>query len=367
LLEAAGVSLVIEPPIETEVEAAATDEAAPDDGTTENGQPEEELVRRIQSDLGDVQMSGTALILAAGDKSRREVVVLAASAEGLENTLARLIALSSSPAEPALHDCMVQEELALCPSGVTDEPVEAELVTSGQPEQAPAGGQTPGGPDVSGLDADIQGPISLGDSVEGTLDEDQSHGWEFSDGPATVNIVLEAGEDLDGVLELYDPEGSLMADADFTLEGDVERLDSVQIPDDQTYTIVVRDYYDDGGSYTLSVTAVTPESLGAVDQGELLPGQPVDAILGENESHAWTFTVDEPAEADITLTCGPTMDGYLILVGPDGSFLEVVDNALTGEEETLTGYSLTETGDYTIVVGEYSDSGGEYTLLLELN
>lgn len=398
LLEAAGVSLVIDPPIVAEEEVAAEEDIAADEEAAveeegvveeeaaaeeeavveeEDEQPEEEQIRRIESGLGAVRMSGTALILVAGDGDRPEVVVLAASAAGLENALARLIDLSATSAdtaEPALADCMVQDDLALCPTGVDDEPVEAELITSGQPapeeaaaEAAPGGEETPGGPGTLELDADIQGPIALGDSVEGTLEEEQAHGWEFSDGPAMVDIVLQAGDDMDGLLELYDAEGSLMAAADSTFDGDVERLDLIQIPDDQVYTIVVRDFYQDGGSYTLELLAVTPESLGAVAQGELTPGEEVEGVLELDESHAWTFAVDAPAEADITLTSGPELDGLLILFGPDGAALEVVDETLFGEVEQLAGYPLVEVGEYTIVVAEYTASGGAYTLLLELN
>ena len=158
-----------------------------------------------------------------------------------------------------------------------------------------------------------------------------------------------------------------MAASDSTFEGEEERLDLIQIPDDQVYTIVVRDFFQDGGSYTLDLVATTPESLGAVDQGELTPGDAVNGVLEEDEKHAWTFTVDAPSEVDITLTSGPELDGLLILFAPDGTVLQIVDETLAGEEETLTGFSPEGAGEFTIVVGEYTGGGGEYTLLLELN
>lgn len=409
LLDAAGVTLTIDPPVETEPEAedvpaeaepqgesetdtgdeAAEETPAEEDTSAEaevpsqgDGAPvEEELpeerdkIRRIESDLGDVQMAGTALILLAGEGERREMVVLAASAEGLENTLGRLIALGPLAAEPALDDCMLQEALALCPTGVADETVEETLITSGSPEETPpASSEEPeeeeelsGGPGELELNADVQGPIALGESVEGTLDEDQSHGWLFSQGPAVVNIVLQPGEDMDGTLELFDADGQLMAAADSAFEGEEERLELISIPDDQEYTIVVRDFFQDGGSYVLSVVAVTTEELGAVDQGELPIGESVEATLGEDEAHAWTFTIEAPAEMSLTLSNGPELDGLMILFGPDGSVLEIVDQTLTGEEESLTAYALEQLGEYTIVVRDYTNSGGDYTLLLELS
>jgi hypothetical protein len=379
ILEAGGVSLLIDPPVESEPppDAAEEDDEAAGDEDGAQDEPAEEVaqIRRIESDLGAVQMSGTALIIASGESDQREVVVLAASAEGLENTLARLITLSSATAEPALADCMVQDGLALCPTGIDGEEIEAELITSGQPADEPADepvddptdGDTPDDPSEPDLDAEIQGPIFVGDSLEATLLEEQSHGWEFSDGPATIDIVLQAGEDMDGVLELYDTDGALLAAADSTFEADIERLELIEITDDQVYTIVVRDFFQDGGSYTLDVTAVSPEAMGAVDQGELTSGEAVDGVLEEDEIHAWRFTIDAVTEVSIILTSGPELDGLLILFDPDGSVLEVVDETLAGDEEALTEYILEETGEYTVVVGEYANGGGDYTLLLSLS
>jgi VCBS repeat-containing protein len=129
----------------------------------------------------------------------------------------------------------------------------------------------------------------------------------------------------------------------------------------------VRDFFNDGGSYTLSIIAVTPEEMGAVEQGDLTEGEAVTGSLAEDETHAWTFDVDEPAEATIILASGPELDGFFVLFGPDGAILEIVDETLTGDEEQLTGYNLEETGEYTIVVGEYANGGGDYTLTLEFN
>ncbi|UCG24003.1 MAG: hypothetical protein JSW55_18035 [Chloroflexota bacterium] len=386
ILETAGVTLIIDPPVETEPaaddEPTEEEDGAGSETDESSAGEEEEKTRRITSDLGDVQMAGTALILFVEEGESRQVIVLAASAEGLDNTLDRLIRLGPLAAEPALDDCLVQDDMALCPTGVADEIVEAELVTSDLPEEEPTAATppseepapeepepeaTPAGPGASDLDAEILGPIFLGDSIDETLDEDQAHGWLFAGGPAVVNIILQAGDDMDGVLELYDADGGLLAAADSAFEGEEERLDLIDFEAEQVYTIVVRDFFNDGGSYTLNLVAVTPEELGAVDQGDLAAGEPVSGALAEGETHAWAFAVDLPAEATIVLASGPELDGLFILFGPDGAVLEIVDETLTGDEEQLTAYSLEELGEYTIVVGEYADGGGDYTLTLELS
>jgi hypothetical protein len=84
-------------------------------------------------------MAGTALILLTEDSGRPTLVILAASAEGLESTTDRLIALMPAGAEQTLADCLLQGNLALCPTNVADEEVEAELLTGGSPEQPEAG------------------------------------------------------------------------------------------------------------------------------------------------------------------------------------------------------------------------------------
>jgi len=89
--------------------------------------------------------------------------------------------------------------------------------------------------------------------------------------------------------------------------------------------------------------------------------------LAADESHAWRFTIDAPAEASIVLTSGPDLDGSIILFAPDGAVLQIVDEALAGEEEVLIEYGLEGAGEYTVVVGEYAGGGGSYELLLELS
>ena len=140
ILASAGISLTIEPPIMIEVEEMAEEDATPTSGRSTNEADEEpteeeaegvEGIRLIHSKLGNVEMSGTALIVLDEDNGRRNVVVLAASREGLESTVARLLDLIPLDAETALGNCLVQDPIALCPTLVADEPVEAELITRG--------------------------------------------------------------------------------------------------------------------------------------------------------------------------------------------------------------------------------------------
>jgi hypothetical protein len=355
LLEAAGIMLVVE------------STAAPDTNgdSAESGNSRAAGDGQIESILGSVQMAGTAIIVLQEEQNRPNLVVLAASGDGLESAIRRLIDFIPMDADYALTDCLLQEAMAFCPTNVAGEPVEAVLDTSGQPDEIePDGDEETGTEDVD-LAAVLQGAIALGETVEATMAENEAHSWTFSQGPALVDIVLESGEDMDGILELYDPEGFLMAAVDSSFTGEEERLAGIPIPDDGEYTIVVRDFYEDGGSYALRVTTAGPQDIDAVDQGELPVDQPVEGLLGEGEAHSYTFAVDGSSTVTIVLQSGSDIDGILALFDPENNLVAFVDDTLDGGEERLDDFALTDEGIYTVVVGDFFNDGGAYTLLLE--
>jgi hypothetical protein len=363
MLEEAGVTLVIDPAIEEEAETAETEEE-------EEEEADPDQLRRIESDLGNLQMAGNTLILLNESGDNRQVIVLAASSAGLENATARLIDLIPLNADYALADCLLAGQMAVCPSAVSNEAVEFELVTSGVPDTPPGGTPSGGGGQAPGeFDAVLQGPIGLGETVDGVLAEEESHAWVFSDGPQIIDIILAAGEEMDGVLELYDPNGELMANVDSTFGGEEEIIASIEIPDDGDYTIVVRDYFDDGGDYSLTVDVASPqdpeEDLDAVPQGDLTFGEPVSGELGPDEFHSWAFSIESPTVINLTLETGPEMDMVLAVLNAANEIVAIVDDGLAGDGEMISDLALEEAGDYLVVVGEYFGETGEYTLLLE--
>ena len=388
ILADAGISLIIDPAIEmekTDEESGASspsngegqerntqeDDAAADGSTA----AEEKEIRQVKSDLGNVQMSGTALVTFDQEGDARRVVVLASSGEGLANITNRLAGLI--PVDPAetLSDCLLDDGLALCPTKVTDEVVEAELKstdTSAAEETPPEEEEVvepetgDGGLDLTEVGAELRGSIGLDESVEDTLEADLGHAWTFAEGPELVNIVLQAGEDLDGVLELYDPNGEFVISADSAFVGEEERLELIEISEDGAYTIIVRDFFNDGGDYVLTVEGVGPEELGVVERGELTPGEGVDDTLGEEELHAWTFEVSEAISVNVTLSSAPEMDGFLILFDPENNPVSFADDGLSGDDEMIEGASLDAAGVYTVVVGDFLSVGGEYSLLVEV-
>lgn len=364
ILASQGISFTITPPILTEAEEkalageemageeaeeeseedeAAESEAEAETETSEDSEDEngddtaeaeaETMVRLIHTPLGNMQMSGTALVLLDESDGRRQVIVLAASREGLDNTVDLLLQAVPIDGIDALANCVLQGNLALCPTGIAAEEIEAELITGGGPDGAEEAEEAeeeaeeeeesePEAEPVEDLEATEQGPIGLGETVEGTLEIDESHAWIFTDGPAFIDIVVE-GEDLDAVLELYDPDNVLISSADATFEGEAEEILGAEIEDDGPYTIVVRDYFDDGAGYTLTVTeAEAPpadeeedesEGSGAIeniflfvdDNGEALASGFTSAetfvtLLSDSyEVTTWVSSVDGPLEEGV--------------------------------------------------------------------
>ena len=112
LLADAGLDLLIEPTVLTAEELralhaealalaaaeAAAAEAAGETVEDEAAEPEEmvieeepEIIQLILSPMGNVEMVGTSLILLVEVDGRYEIVVLAASKEGMENSVNRLL------------------------------------------------------------------------------------------------------------------------------------------------------------------------------------------------------------------------------------------------------------------------------------
>lgn len=356
ILASAGITLTIDPPILPTEETDAADADAP-----LADEPPTDVTHLIQTGWGTVQMPGTALILLHEADGQRQVVILAASKVGLENTVSRILDLIPLNADYALSGCLIQGDLALCPTNVAHEVVEAELLTSEQPEQNGNGGgtTTPGNGDIGGgyeppVDAVVQGVIGLDDTVSGRLAEAESHAWVFKEGPAIIDISL-ASDDLDSVLELYGPDGAFIMSADSGLTGDPEMLTAVALEDDGEYTIVVRDYWGEAGAYTLSVTAASNSSSGGGNRIFILGDDDGEALNGGILSVDF-FTSRLPADSDVTVWISSVdgrlpanaLDGVSLLIWDTGDYLDDA-GLLDTDTEIIFDYLDSDTGNVLMV------------------
>ncbi len=374
LLSSAGISLTIEPPLLTEAERAevedeADEPAADQTDTAESAEADEAVtpVQLIESAMGSVRMSGTTLILLDEQGDQRQLVLLAASNDGLENSIDRLLALLSVDAGYGLSDCLLQGRLALCPSDVPDEEVEAELDTGNAPEatepeatpepgtgdEDDADGAIPPEPSGDEVPGELQGSIAVGETIEGTIIEGEAHNWLFTGGPANIDVTVSSGE-MDLVLQLYDPAGELMDTSDSGFSGESESLLGIEIPDDGEYLIQVRDFFEESGGYTLTVSAA--ETIGEATGAGVF-------IFADDDG--------EPLSSGYT-----SLEGWTELLGstiPVTTWIASVDGPL--EEDSLTGYDLViwDSGDYrdesgflnndTVIMLDYLDTGGKLIIV----
>ncbi|MBE2221510.1 MAG: hypothetical protein IAF02_08220 [Anaerolineae bacterium] len=382
ILASAGISLTIEPPILPDVaeeEPAAADADAAGRSAAEaeeevveppETEPEIEEIRLIHSDLGNIEMSGSALIVLDEQNGRRDVVVLAASREGLDNTVARLLELIPLDAETALGNCLLQDPIAICPTLVADEAVEAELITSGgdivEPDESDddaSDDESEPGPEIDAVD---MGSISLGETVfDIEIAEEESHAWTFDQGPIFIDVILETSEEMDGVLEIYDPLNHLIASSDTGFTGETETLSGVDIPDDGDYTIVVRGFYGAVGTYTLTV--IEGEEETAVIQSIFLfiddDGEPIGAGLNSLETFmlhlqdnydltTWVSSLDGPLSLDM-------LEAYDLIIWDSGTYL---NKEGFFDEDTNTIFQALESGGKLLATGSAPSAFGDMPL-----
>lgn len=101
-------------------------------------------------------------------------------------------------------------------------------------------------------------PISLNQTVQGTLFYDEPGIWIFNEGPATVTIVLDVGPFGDALIILFDPSGVQREYVEQQSPG-VARLVNFFIPTEGDYTILVRNTRNEPVDYTLTIQdALTP-------------------------------------------------------------------------------------------------------------
>jgi hypothetical protein len=365
LLDRAGVELTIRPAVQPPV-AEESGVAAEESQAT----AEPVGARVIESSLGQIQMAGSALIVLDSEGDRQQVVVLAASNDGLESVVERLRA--AVPVNGVdLSDCLIQVSVAICPTHVDGESVEYELVTTGPaeagapPEVTGGDGAPEGGGEPADVEATDQGPIALGETQSGELAAEEAHAWTFSDGPAVIDIVVDSSEDLDAVVELYDPDDVLIANVDSSFAGGTEEMLGIEIPDDGDYTIVVRDFFNDGGSYELTVTEGEPvdsEGAGALERIFIFAdddGEPLgegftsasilaDLLSTDYDVTVWTASDGEPIpndalqDYDLVIWDSGTYRDEAGLLGEDtGTILEYID---AGGDILITGVSPTLLG-----------------------
>lgn len=101
--------------------------------------------------------------------------------------------------------------------------------------------------------------IDINQTVNGTLYFDEAGVWIFSEGPATVTMILDVGPFGGALIIVRDPSGVERAYVDQQKSPGVAVLVNFSIPSAGDYTILVRNTLNEQVDYTLTVQdALTP-------------------------------------------------------------------------------------------------------------
>lgn len=357
ILSSAGITLTIDPAILSPEEVT---ELA--DDTADEDAPVEAETRTLSTPLGTFQMAGSSMILWYESDGQNQVIVLAASNEGLDNSIDRLVQQISQTADIGNGDCLTNETLAICPSQVSDEIVQYEFTSdTSTPADSNGGSNSDNGNtddgeydngdyDSSDLSGFIyQGDVRLDETITADLAVDEPHLWSFIGESVTVDIMATGDENTDLVLELYDANDVYVTSIDNTLLNETETLTAVFI--EEGYSIVVHDFYGNAGSYTLSIFDSTAEAnntgsgnifIFADDDGEPLSDGFTSAVVLESllsptyEITIWSATDDGALTTDMLLE-------YDLLIWDSGDYYD------------SDGF----TDDDTFAIFEYIENSGD--------
>ncbi len=211
-------------------------------------------------------------------------------------------------------------------------------------------------------------PLNLGDTVRGNIvvpGQVDIYVYTGEAGSAISLSVMADGSEFDPVIEVYGPDGSLVAFDDDGGDGYNAMLDTFVLPATGQYRIEVRGYrLRSTGAYVLTLTQATPPPTPVVGGGQIAIGESVRGDLPVGQRDTWTFYGEAGQIVTIAMTAEDTdLDTYLELRGPDGSTLAEDDDGGSGLNSLIEGFVLPVTGMYTIIARSYGDSsGGVYTL-----
>lgn len=208
------------------------------------------------------------------------------------------------------------------------------------------------------------GAMRIGQTIQGDLPPGGQHVWQFTAAANdTVSVVLDPAN-FDVMLTVYAPDGRNLIELDEGFSGDAEVVAGLTLPVAGDYTLLVRSFAGDGGSYSLSLDQGSETTLNFYDAGDLAYGQTRQETLQENEAHAWFFNGHTGDEIMAQITpLDNHLDLDMWLLNPATERLTAVDELLAGQPEYLA-YTLPQDGQYLLLVRDFFGEPGSYEINL---
>lgn len=212
------------------------------------------------------------------------------------------------------------------------------------------------------------GELAPGRTIQSNLELGGQHVWRFSGNAGSlISIVLTPENQFDAILDLYGPDGTRLAALDEGFSGDAEVIAGLELPLTGEYSILVRSFAGEGGSYSLSLDEGGESTANFYDAGDLIFGQSAQEVLRENEAHAWFF--EGSAGDELFITVSPlteNLDLEIWLLDGDVNRLAEQDLLLAGEPEMID-FVLSSSGQFIILVRDFFGESGRYEISLGAN
>jgi hypothetical protein len=197
----------------------------------------------------------------------------------------------------------------------------------------------------------------------------QSNTYIFSGSKSeTIDLTMvTTSGSLSPKIRLYGPTGALLSSASNAYcSGSAIEMNTVKLPANGTYTVLVGDCSDDlTGNYAIYAQS-TNNPFGPAP---LLWGQVQTGIIGSPAlSYSYIFKGTAGNSIDLTMaTTSGNLSPKIRIYNPDGTLLGSANNAYcSGSNIEMNSVSLTQEGDYTVLVGDCSDKlTGNYNLSSE--
>jgi hypothetical protein len=235
-------------------------------------------------------------------------------------------------------------------------------------------------------------PINFGQTINGSLatgdclnpiEGDGSRVDEYTfTGSAGQQIAVSMSASFDTFLYLLNPDGSVLAvnddaNANVSTDSRIPPTGFITLPSSGVYSILANSFRpEDGGAYTVTLTAgttcnLTPIAFGETKTGTLNAGDctnPVDEDGTPVDFYTFTGTAGQQIAITLSATSG-NLDPYLYLITPSGDLLADDDNGGGGTAARIpqgAGFGrLPVSGTYTIIVNTLLTSqSGNYSLTL---
>ncbi|GAB4158402.1 MAG: hypothetical protein Fur0021_28210 [Candidatus Promineifilaceae bacterium] len=208
--------------------------------------------------------------------------------------------------------------------------------------------------------AQVEGNISLGQSVDGVVPANTASTWTFTAAEGeTVNILVVPDEGLDAMVDVLDANGqSILPDGIVDESFDEEEIQGLILPAG-TYTISVTGFASSAGKYTLSLASSTQNLSEAAP---LAMGEALAGSLAADQAANYVFTGTAGVALNLRVTPDDELDVVVTLYDTAGKELQTTD-ASFGEESVL--FTPDADGEYYAQVTSYDGSPGSFTISLE--